>query len=79
MSATTEDSGRKYHLVCTGAALETVNKHQDDVKGITLFGSCFCPFVQRAWVALEYFGITYRYCMSIIDQSDPITSQLPYR
>lgn len=27
---------------------------------ITLFGSCFCPFVQRVWVALEYLGHNYQ-------------------
>jgi hypothetical protein len=58
MSATT-DSGKRYHNECTGLALETVNKHQQHAD-ITLFGSCFCPFVQRAWVVFEYLGVPYK-------------------
>ncbi|KAG5734273.1 hypothetical protein E4T56_gene20583 [Termitomyces sp. T112] len=54
------DSGKHYHKACTGQALETVNQHQA-VEDITLFGSCFCPFVQRVWVALEFFEIPYQY------------------
>lgn len=53
-----QDSGKSYHLQCTGDALETANAHSQPAD-ITLFGSCFCPFVQRAWVALEYLGIEY--------------------
>lgn len=58
MSATRQDAGRSYHLQCSGDALDTVNHHKDP-KDITLFGSCFCPFVQRVWVALEYLDIDY--------------------
>ncbi|KAK7062138.1 glutathione transferase [Favolaschia claudopus] len=43
---------KNYHLECTGAALGTVKQHTES-EDITLFGSCFCPFVQRVWVALE--------------------------
>jgi glutathione S-transferase len=50
---------KNYHLKCTGPALQTVERHSND-EDITLFGSCFCPFVQRAWVALEYLGIPYK-------------------
>ena len=53
------DTGRVYHTRCTGAALDTVIKHSKD-EDITLFGSCFCPFVQRAWIAFEYLGIPYK-------------------
>ncbi|KAH8101478.1 glutathione S-transferase [Cristinia sonorae] len=52
------DSGKSYHLACTGDALDTANAHSTP-GDITFFGSCFCPFVQRAWVALEYLGIDY--------------------
>jgi glutathione S-transferase len=52
------DSGKQYHLHCTGDALNTVNAHVGEAD-ITLFGSCFCPFVQRVWVAFEYLGISY--------------------
>ena len=53
------DSGKQYHLHCTGEALDTANAHAGDAD-ITLFGSCFCPFVQRVWVAFEHLGIPYR-------------------
>ena len=59
MSTTFTDTGKQYHLECTGLALETVNALQKDTN-ITLFGSCFCPFVQRAWVAFEFLGVPYK-------------------
>ncbi|KXN81732.1 Glutathione S-transferase DHAR3, chloroplastic [Leucoagaricus sp. SymC.cos] len=53
------DQGRVYHTRCTGAALDTATWHNKD-EDITLFGSCFCPFVQRVWIAFEFLGIPYR-------------------
>lgn len=53
------DSGKAYHTECTGDALVTVKTHEKD-EDITLFGSCFCPFVQRVWVAFEILGIPYK-------------------
>ncbi|TFK69402.1 glutathione S-transferase [Pluteus cervinus] len=53
------DSGRSYHKECTGDALDTAKDHSRD-EAITLFGSCFCPFVQRVWIAFEYLGIPYK-------------------
>jgi len=55
-----KDSGKQYHRECTGDALITVSKHKQP-ESITLFGSCFCPFVQRVWAAFEYLGIPYQY------------------
>ncbi|KAH8115880.1 glutathione S-transferase [Phellopilus nigrolimitatus] len=55
---TENDSGKQYHKSCTGDALDTVKKHSTP-QGITFFGACFCPFVQRVWVALEYLDISY--------------------
>ncbi|KAJ8462838.1 hypothetical protein ONZ51_g10640 [Trametes cubensis] len=55
-----QDTGRSYHLKCTGDALSTAQAHGSP-NGITLFGSCFCPFVQRVWVTLEHLGIDYMY------------------
>ncbi|RDB20144.1 Riboflavin transporter MCH5 [Hypsizygus marmoreus] len=55
-----QDSGKHYHNECTGLALETVKRHQEP-ENITLFGSCFCPFVQRVWIAFEYLEIPYKY------------------
>ena len=54
-----QDSGRSYHLQCTGDALQTASVHSSP-EHITLFGSCFCPFVQRVWVTLEHLGIDYK-------------------
>jgi len=53
-------ASKGYHTEASGVALDTVNAHKD-VKGYTLFASCFCPFVQRVWVALEYLQIPYQY------------------
>lgn len=53
------DSGKVYHRECTGTALETVKQRVHD-QDITLFAGCFCPFVQRVWVALEYLQIPYK-------------------
>lgn len=51
---------KTYHKKATGAALETVKAHShDDV--LKLFGSCFCPFVQRVWISLEAKKIPYQY------------------
>ncbi|KAI0764011.1 glutathione S-transferase C-terminal-like protein [Trametes elegans] len=55
-----KDSGRSYHLQCTGEASATAQAHSSP-ESITLFGSCFCPFVQRVWAALEHLGIDYKY------------------
>ncbi|KAI0319154.1 glutathione S-transferase [Amylostereum chailletii] len=57
--STTNDTGKKYHLQCTGEALETVKQHSAS-QDITFFGACFCPFVQRVWVALEFLDIPYK-------------------
>lgn len=54
-----KDSGKKHRLQCTGLALETVSQHTSE-QDITLFGSCFCPFVQRSWIAFEHLGIPYQ-------------------
>jgi len=59
MSQNASDAGRAYHTQCTGDALETVRAHEND-QDITLFASCFCPFVQRVWVAFEVLGIPYK-------------------
>lgn len=55
-----KDFGKSYHLQCTADALETADAHRAQ-KDITFFASCFCPFVQRAWIALEYLGVDYKY------------------
>lgn len=60
------DTGRVYHNHCTGEALQTVQRHAGD-EDIILFAGCFCPFVQRAWVTLEYLGIPYKVCRSSLD------------
>ncbi|KAF8422041.1 hypothetical protein EV426DRAFT_607300 [Tirmania nivea] len=51
---------KTYHKKATGLALQTVKRHSkpNDLK---LFSSCFCPFAQRVWIALEVKGINYQY------------------
>ncbi|KAI5209706.1 glutathione S-transferase [Aureobasidium subglaciale] len=51
---------KTYHKKATGAALETVESHSEDHE-LKLFGSCFCPFVQRVWISLELKRLDYQY------------------
>ncbi|KAJ3753067.1 glutathione S-transferase [Lentinula raphanica] len=53
------DYGKTYRNECTGSALATVKKHSEE-QDLTLFGSCFCPFVQRVWISFEYLQIPYK-------------------
>lgn len=49
-------SATGYHLETTGQAAKTVAEHAVDKvtdPSIEFMGACFCPFVQRAWIALE--------------------------
>ncbi|KAK8167000.1 putative glutathione transferase [Phyllosticta citrichinensis] len=59
-SQTKQDDKKSYHTKATGKALETVKKHSTD-NDLKLFGSCFCPFVQRVWISLEHKKIPYQY------------------
>ncbi|KAI0819470.1 glutathione S-transferase C-terminal-like protein [Trametes gibbosa] len=54
-----QDSGKTYHLECSGEALITSRAHATP-EHITLFAGCFCPFVQRVWITLEHLGIDYK-------------------
>ncbi|KAK2731563.1 hypothetical protein FQN57_003366 [Myotisia sp. PD_48] len=51
---------KTYHQRASGSAFSTVNDHMND-SDLKLYGSCFCPFVQRVWIALEVKGIPYQY------------------
>ncbi|KAI2088477.1 hypothetical protein LOZ36_002250 [Ophidiomyces ophidiicola] len=51
---------KTYHKKASGYAWLTVNKHKRE-SDLKLYGSCFCPFVQRVWIALEVKGIPYQY------------------
>ncbi|KAL2823883.1 hypothetical protein BDW59DRAFT_173178 [Aspergillus cavernicola] len=53
-------SQKKYHTKATGSAAETVANRSEE-SDLKLYGSCFCPFVQRVWIALELKGIPYQY------------------
>lgn len=55
------DANKKtYHKQATGAAWETVQEHSDEQQ-LKLYGSCFCPFVHRVWISLEFKQLTYQY------------------
>ena len=54
-----KDSGKTHRAECTGLALETAKKHAGK-EDIVFFAACFCPYVQRIWVAFEYLGIPYQ-------------------
>ncbi|GJJ10090.1 hypothetical protein Clacol_004316 [Clathrus columnatus] len=70
-TSSTTDTGKKYHNTTNGEALKTVKEHQGPAD-LTLFAGCFCPFVQRVWIALEYLEIDYQYCMrSLRNEVDP--------
>ncbi|KAL4776470.1 hypothetical protein BDW60DRAFT_213862 [Aspergillus nidulans var. acristatus] len=62
LSATTRtmSAQKSYHTQATGAAAETVANHSKE-SDLKLYGSCFCPFVQRVWIALELKGLPYQY------------------
>ncbi|KAK6356488.1 hypothetical protein TWF718_000847 [Orbilia javanica] len=59
-SSTLEKIQKTYHTKATGNALLTVEKHSYDAP-LKLYGGCFCPFVQRVWIALELSGLEYQY------------------
>ena len=52
---------QEYYSLDAGVALETVKKHAKDSAEVLMYGACFCPFVQRVWIALEVKGIDYHY------------------
>ncbi|KAF2668041.1 glutathione S-transferase [Microthyrium microscopicum] len=56
----TSKEQKSYHTKATGQALQTVEKHSTD-HDLKLYGSCFCPFVQRVWISLEHKGLDYQY------------------
>jgi len=55
------DANKKtYHKKATGEALKTAEKHEVE-HDLKLFGSCFCPFVHRVWISLEFKKMQYQY------------------
>ncbi|KAI9882514.1 MAG: hypothetical protein M1823_005745 [Watsoniomyces obsoletus] len=58
--ADSSSSEKTYHKRATGAALTTVKKRSRESE-LKLYGSCFCPFVQRVWISLEIKGLDYQY------------------
>ena len=56
ISEMSSKSASGYHLQCSGKAAETAAAHQDKDASIQAYFACFCPFVQRAWIALEHMG-----------------------
>lgn len=65
-------SATGYHLQCSGEAAKTAAAHQDENATIQAYFACFCPFVQRAWIALEYIG-------AAVDSSEARSSGIDYR
>ncbi|KAG9232080.1 hypothetical protein BJ875DRAFT_96377 [Amylocarpus encephaloides] len=51
---------KHHHKKASGLALATVRKHSKDAD-LKLYGSCFCPFTQRVWIAMEAMGLQYQY------------------
>ncbi|KAL8933254.1 MAG: hypothetical protein Q9211_005883 [Gyalolechia sp. 1 TL-2023] len=51
---------KTYHKKATGDALLTVKKHSKE-HDLKLYGSCFCPWVQRVWISLQFKGLGYQY------------------
>lgn len=60
MPSQSEAQQKTYHTKATGLAALTAINHSNEAE-LKLFGSCFCPFVQRVWIALEIKGIPYQY------------------
>lgn len=63
MASSDEQSSQEkksYHTKATGHALATVKKHSKE-QTLKLYGSCFCPFVQRVWISLEMKKLPYQY------------------
>ncbi|KAI0669680.1 glutathione S-transferase C-terminal-like protein [Trametes maxima] len=48
------------HPVATGLAAKTVKEHRVP-QDLVFYAGWFCPYVQRAWIALEERGIPYQY------------------
>ncbi|KAH7101944.1 glutathione S-transferase [Auriculariales sp. MPI-PUGE-AT-0066] len=44
----------------TGKAADTVAAHKAD-QDLVFYAGWFCPYVQRAWIALEEKGVPYKY------------------
>ncbi|KAI9661457.1 MAG: hypothetical protein M1831_002979 [Alyxoria varia] len=59
-SSNKPDGKKTYHKKVSGKALDTANLHSEP-QDLKLFGSCFCPFVQRVWISLELKGNPYEY------------------
>lgn len=55
------DHDKLGHHEASGLALETVRRHSDADAPLTLYCGWFCPFAQRAWIALEEKKSHYRY------------------
>lgn len=51
---------KTYHKAPDAEAGRTAQAHSKE-KDLKLFGSCFCPFVQRVWITLVEKGLDYQY------------------
>ncbi|KAK5090114.1 hypothetical protein LTR05_000283 [Lithohypha guttulata] len=58
--ASTSVPTSRFHA--TGCALQTLYNHTAPTNNeLTFYGSSFCPFAQRIWIALELIGVPYQY------------------
>ena len=48
----------EHNVLRTGE--ETIAKRSSEPKSIKLYAAWFCPFAQRAWIAMEELGIDYQ-------------------
>ncbi len=70
-SPTTPTTWKQGQWKVTGAAASTARKHSK-AHEMKLYASCFCPFSQRVWIALEAKGLAYQYC-----EIDPLKTPKP--
>jgi glutathione S-transferase len=50
----------------------TVTKRlRTDNPSCTFYSTWFCPYAQRAWIALEYKGVSYKWVEAVLYEGDP--------
>lgn len=57
----------------SGAAAATVRKHAREHE-MKLYATCYCPFSQRVWIALEAKGLGYQYYETEPNRTRPLAT-----